>query len=186
MKRITKICQNCKSYQIVENENEKYCTNCNYEQLVETHPGNYLYAKNFDKNNFKSYFKFPLYLDEYMDKVFTADNEMAFDFGLSFRENQGINLTRRTMEKIVEVLNLETYEPIRYLDLKYVEDGTITLDNKNFITIRSWGRLTSDNYNVGCFGLKSENAAIIQDNFAYFILSRLTIKKFNYDFKTIK
>lgn len=186
MKRITKICQNCKTILIVNNINDNKCTNCNCGQLVETHPGNYLHAKNFDKNNFKSYFKFPLYLDEYMDKVFTVDDEMAFDFGLSFKENQGINLTRRTMEKIVKVLNLETYEPTRDLDLKYVEDGTITLDNKNFITIRGWGRLTSDNYNVGCFGLGGENAAIIQDNFAYFILSRLTTKKFNYDFKTIK
>ena len=102
MKRIVKICQNCKNYQIVENENEKYCTKCNWKQLVETHPYNYRLAHNFDKNNFKSYFKFPLYLDEYMDKVFTTDDEMAFDFGLSFKENQGINLTRRTMEKIVE------------------------------------------------------------------------------------
>lgn len=186
MKRIVKICQNCKRYWIVKKEHDRYCSGCNMNQLIETHQGNYFVAENFDKNNFKSYFKFPLYLDKYMDKVFTNDDEMAFDFGLSFNQNKGINLTRNTMIKIVDVLNLENYEPKKDLDLDYLDDGTITLDRKNFITIRGWGRLTSDNYSVGCFGLNSLNAKIIQDNFAYFILSRLTTKKFNYDFKTIK
>ena len=53
MKRITKICQNCKTILIVNNNDDNMCINCNHKQLVDTHPENYLHAINFDKNNFK-------------------------------------------------------------------------------------------------------------------------------------
>ena len=48
------------------------------------------------------------------------------------------------------------------------------MDNKNFITIRNWGRLTSTNYSAGCFGLSVEQAKNIQDQFAEFIISKIS------------
>ena len=48
------------------------------------------------------------------------------------------------------------------------------MDNKNFITIRGWGRLTSTNYSAGCFGLSVEQTKNIQDQFAEFIISKIS------------
>lgn len=185
-KRIVKICQNCKRYWIVKNEHEKLCwqiidgkdIGCKMKQLVDTHPSNYNRAENFDENNFKSYFPFPLELSEIMDTVFTADYGRAFDFGLSFRENEGVNMTNKTMKKIVDVLNKPNHKPERDLNLKIVDGINIQMDGKNFITIRGWGQLISDNYSSNCYGLSEEKARQVQEDFIKFIWSRLTIQKF--------
>lgn len=185
-KRIVKICQNCKRYWIVKNEHEKLCwqiidgkdIGCKMKQLVDTHPSNYNRAENFDENNFKSYFPFPLELSEIMDTVFTADYGRAFDFGLSFRENEGVNMTNKTMKKIVDVLNKPNHKPERDLNLKIVDGINIQMDGKNFITIRGWGQLISNNYSVGSYGLSEEKARQVQKDFVKFIWSRLTIQKF--------
>lgn len=185
-KRIVKICENCKRYWIVKNEHDKLCwqiidgkdIGCKMKQLIDTHPGNYVRAENFDTDNFKSYYKFPLKLYDSMDSVFTDDNNRAFDFGLSFKENHGVNLTNKTMTKIVELLNKKEHTPERDLNLS-IEDGiNIQWDGKNFITIRGWGTLTSDNYGVGCFGLFGQKARQVQEDFVKFIWSRLTTQKF--------
>jgi hypothetical protein len=182
-----KICQNCKRYWIVKNEHEKLCwqiidgkdIGCKMKQLVDTHPSNYNRAENFDENNFKSYFPFPLELSEIMDTVFTADKYgRAFDFGLSFRENEGVNMTNKTMKKIVDVLNKPNHKPERDLNLKIVDGINIQMDGKNFITIRGWGQLISNNYSVGSYGLSEEKARQVQKDFVKFIWSRLTIQKF--------
>lgn len=169
------ICESCKEYWV--NPESKSCANCGSKSLAPTYGGNYMYARNFDFNNFKHFFNFPLKMCPGMDKVFTSTTSMAFDFELSFNGDPIISLSTKTKLKIVDVLNLESHVPTKDLNLIFEQDSaTIKMDGKNFIIIRGWGSLTCENYEANCFNLKAEKAKEIQLKFATFIMERLSTK----------
>lgn len=171
----TYICVNCKT--ILNNPNPMECSECNCKTLAKTDGSNYKYAKGFDKNDFRSYYNFPLKMFEGMDKVFSVGNQSAFDFELSIKNNPRMSMTIGTKNRIVAILNKPEHKPERDLNLIYnQESGTILMDGKAFLVIRGWGALTSDNYSANCYGLSWQEAKHIQDQFAEFILSRLTTK----------
>lgn len=177
--RYVRICQNCKDIWIVEDNHKHVCGSCKHRALVDTDDSNYYYAKNFDPDNFKSYYTFPLYKYDCFDKVFFGNDNSAFDFALHLDENPVCNLSEESMQEILRILNDDTFVPTKEIDYEYDENlNTIRFKGKNFITIRGWGMLTSDNYDIGAYGLSVEKAKEIQTKFAAFILSKLTTKKY--------
>jgi hypothetical protein len=114
------------------------------------------------------YFKLPLQLWEECDiKVFDADNNMAFDFPLPMFSNENYaRVSDNDKRKIVDIINGKEIATKKH-NLTY-KDGIIYLDDKDFIIIRSWGRLT------GLLQLSTKKARQIQDEFAEFIIKKLT------------
>ena len=172
MKTKVLICENCKRIYISDLYGKlNFHCYCSHKILSETHESNRIHAENY----FKKYFQFPLTIDEYSDMVFDKNYARAFDFELSFNGDPVLSITRKSKEKLIKCLNDDDFKPKNDLNLKYViNKTTILMDNKNFITIRNWGRLTSTNYSAGCFGLSVEQAKNIQDQFAEFIISKIS------------
>lgn len=115
---------------------------------------------------FKKYYKFPLKcVYELPSKVFTDDNDMAFDWITKASEN--------TMGKVLAKINgkdvfFKTNVSFRHQDgVIYVllEDGT----EHKAIRIRGWGMLTG----VGGYNLPADKAAEIQDAFAEYCVKTL-------------
>lgn len=170
------ICENCKDIWI-STKKIICCESCGCKSLTKTHGSNYRNAINFDKNDFRSYFNFPLKMHEGIDTVFDSNSMRVFDFELGVKDNPVISMTRGTKERIVAMLNLQDHTPTRDLNLVYEQEtGIILLDGKSFISIRGLPRLISNNYNANCYGLNENEAKLIQTELAEFIMKRLSIK----------
>jgi hypothetical protein len=125
-------------------------------------------------NIFKDYYKFPLKMWDFMEiKVFTDDNQMAFDWM--------INAPRELKEMFVNIIN--GCETTNYKVLKEFkhENGVIYCKlalGKNegrefpFCRIRGWGHLVG----VGGYNLDPDEAAVIQDAFAEYCVNKLNGK----------
>jgi hypothetical protein len=94
--------------------------------------------------DFKEVYKFPLKMDELGEKVWTTDDEMAFDFCDSWLPNKNaFIIPDKDQRKLVDLLNSEEsiFETKTKLELKY-ENGTIfVIQNfvkRSFINIRGW------------------------------------------------
>lgn len=115
---------------------------------------------------FKKYYKFPLkMMENFYSKVFTQDNNMAFDWLLSYGEKYN-NLKENLLNKIngEEVnINKSFYHKEGYIYAKgEVVDIKVAL-------IRGWGMLTG----VGRYNLPSDKATEIQDAFAEYCVEML-------------
>lgn len=118
---------------------------------------------------FREYFKFPLIYDYGL--VFTADYNRAFDFPIFWLYPNAFFLDEKIQKQVVDLLNNPTikFETKTHLNLRFDETNAIIYqDNKEFIIIRSWGRLT------GLLDLDNETAIKIQTEFANYIIETLT------------
>lgn len=115
---------------------------------------------------FKDVWKFPLWYDE-MDRVFDNEDTLAFDFN-------GCDVPEPLKKIIVACLNDEFEVPVYMLgSLVCKEEAEIyhtdlSGKEKRIINLRGWGHLT------GTLRLTSKKAAEFQDQFAAFIISKLT------------
>lgn len=75
--------------------------------------------------------------------------------------------TEALVEKTCNILN-DSIQPTKKLDLTY-DAPTIHLNGKPFLIIRGWGHLISD-------GFTEEDAARIQDEFAGWVMDKLSLK----------
>ena len=107
-------------------------------------------------------------------KTFSSNGNMAFDFAnIHFSpDNRPIVLTEEQEEKVVNIIN-GTIKAENAHKLSVVS-GTIYLNmdgiERPFIVIRGWGYLTSPQWGH----LTNEEAALIQDEFANYIIKQLT------------
>lgn len=113
--------------------------------------------------NWQDVYKFPLYMWEnnFEVKVFTADNQMAFDWLC--------NLTSECKKKIIAIINGEQKPPHKD---KFYRDGIHICHKgleKPILRIRGWGFLTG----VGGLHLSQEEAIKIQDEFGNYIVKQL-------------
>ncbi|MEX0596252.1 MAG: hypothetical protein WD512_07105 [Candidatus Paceibacterota bacterium] len=116
---------------------------------------------------FKDAYEFPLEL--MWSKVHTKDGGMAFDFAKGFgKPNDEDDEECPTQQRVVDIINGKIDGDIKG-DFDY-KDGDIYLNGKFIITIRGWGNLTSPN----CLNLTPEAAARVQDEFAFYIIKRLS------------
>lgn len=123
--------------------------------------------------NFKEYFRFPLKGDYGL--VFTYDNRRAFDFANSWCYRDGLIADDNNQANIIEVLNGSGKKITT--DLKLSHDNGIIYSEINgrkqeLIIIRGWGYLTG----TGGLNLKDDLAAVIQDEFANYIVKMLTVE----------
>lgn len=120
---------------------------------------------------FKNYFKFPLKMWTDFDvKVFTDDNNMAFDWL--------INVPREVKQFLVDKINGVNTNPYKTAKEYWHDKGIIRcriLDGKdvgkeyNLCRIRGWGMLIG----VGGYNLDGETAAQIQNDFAEYCVKML-------------
>ena len=127
---------------------------------------------------FKNYYKFPLKQEPVLkDTIMTADNEMAFQFvdEESYQAEEDkhnlLLLSPETQREILHAINTSTkvqqYFPDVNIEGEYIKSG-----NKTILWIRGWGNLTG----IGGYALRVENAKLIQNQFALYIVNCL-IKK---------
>lgn len=118
---------------------------------------------------FKKYYKFPLkMMENFYSKVFTQDNNMAFDWVLSYGEKYN-NLKENLLNKINgEDVNIEKtfFHKEGYI---YARGEATSI---KVALIRGWGMLTG----VGGYNLPSDKAAEIQDAFAEYCVEMLNKK----------
>lgn len=124
---------------------------------------------------FSKYYKFPLKMHNSMScKVFTDDNNMAFDWKLPYSEvYDGVK------QRLLDRINGYDYTPWAIKKVFYVsENGYIICkliagDNVGkeikVLQVRGWGMLTG----VGGYNLDPIVASQIQDDFTKFILKQL-------------
>lgn len=124
---------------------------------------------------FSKYYKFPLKMHNSMScKVFTDDNNMAFDWKLPYSEvYDGVK------QRLLNRINGYDYTPWAVKKVFYVsENGYIMCkliagDNVGkeikVLQVRGWGMLTG----VGGYNLDPSVASQIQDDFTEFILKQL-------------
>lgn len=124
---------------------------------------------------FSKYYKFPLKMHNSMScKVFTDDNNMAFDWKLPYSEvYDGVK------QRLLDRINGYDYTPWAVKKVFYVsENGYIMCkliagDNVGkeikVLQVRGWGMLTG----VGGYNLDPSVASQIQDDFTEFILKQL-------------
>ena len=117
---------------------------------------------------FKKYYKFPLKMWEGTGKVFTQENNMAFDWLLPYGEKYN-SLKERLLDKIngKEVNIDKTF----YHKEGYIYAGGEAIDIKVAL-IRGWGMLTG----VGGYKLPVDKATEIQDAFANYCVEMLNKK----------
>lgn len=122
-------------------------------------------------NKFKEYYKFPLKMWEFMEiKVFTDDNNMAFDWL--------VNIPRDTKQKLIDRINGVDTEPYKTKKTFYQKDGVVycRIEDKDqelkLFRIRGWGMLTG----VGGYNLPADKAAEIQDAFTNYCVKMLSEK----------
>ena len=115
---------------------------------------------------FKDVWKFPLYYDD-MDRVYDSEDTLAFDFN-------ECPVSEHSRKVIVTCLNDEFEEPVFSPDsLVCREEAEIYFtaspgNEYRVMNLRGWGHLT------GTLELSSKKAAEFQDQFAAFIISKLT------------
>ncbi len=108
--------------------------------------------------SFKDLYKFPFQQAKYGNWVYDADSNFIFQFQFNDKETQ---------KKLIKILNGEITDYKRQNVTS--ESGLISVDEKPFILIRGWGRLTG----VGGYNLKSEYACKIQDTLEEYIVNKL-------------
>lgn len=118
---------------------------------------------------YKEYYKQPYELKFGYTKVWTADNNMAFDFVPKMIEPDAYEMSLEDKQGLLDIINGTDKKISNNFKFRY-ECGTIFLNDKPFIWIRSWGRLTSTG---GGLGLSTEKATEIQDSFGNYIVERL-------------
>jgi len=127
---------------------------------------------------YTDYYKFPLKKDEHSTfMVWTNDVKRAFDFATKMIHDNGQYLSDEEKSTIVSILNGESKVFVDGVNLSYSNSDIFNEENgvkKLFISIRGWGSLTG----TGAMGLKPDVAAKMQDDFAAFIIDKLTVKKF--------
>jgi hypothetical protein len=115
---------------------------------------------------FKKYYKFPLKMwKDFYSKVFTQENNMAFDWLLPYGEKYN-DLKEKLLNKIngEEVnINKTFYHKEGYI---YARGEVIDI---KVALIRGWGMLTGG----GGYNLPQEKAAEIQDAFAEYCVKAL-------------
>lgn len=126
-------------------------------------------------NEFSKYYKFPLKMWEgTTGKVFTDDNNMAFDWLLPYgKQYNGIK------QRLLDRINGYDYTPWSVKKTFYendnghivcrVEEGENTGNEIKVLLVRGWGMLTG----VGGYNLDPSIASQIQDDFTEFILKQL-------------
>jgi hypothetical protein len=106
-----------------------------------------------------NYFRPPLFVG--VNKVFTADQDMAFDFATYYDGYpKSLVLSTEDKSRVVDIINGSNIKLGMDLGLKLVNSDIYTSDGRYFASIRGWGRLT------GGMGIKSSTAIDIQDMFA--------------------
>lgn len=115
---------------------------------------------------FKKYYKFPLKMwGPFTGKVFTQDNNMAFDWQLPYGEKYN-DLKEKLLNKINgEDVNIE--KSFFHKDGYIYARGKVT--NIKVALIRGWGMLTG----VGGYNLPADKADEIQDAFAEYCVKAL-------------
>ena len=122
---------------------------------------------------FKKYYKFPLKMwKDFYSKVFTQDNNMAFDWLLPWGEKYD-NLKQRHLDKINGFESNVPKEGITYVHkegriIAQMDDGS----ELGIALIRGWGMLTG----VGGYNLPADKAAEVQDDFANYCVKMLNKK----------
>lgn len=111
------------------------------------------------KVTFEQAFKFPLYGE--CSYVFDQDNAVV----LQFINNEQ---TLKERLKFLSIINGEL-DSDDLSEYKHV-DGYIFKDNYPYLSIRSWGRLTSP----AVFDLTPDEVVALQDELAKLIINRLT------------
>lgn len=126
---------------------------------------------------FKKYYRFPLQMwDDFTAKVFTQDNDMAFDWLLPYDEKYD-TVKQRHLDKINGLPSNVPKAGVTY----YHQDGKIIakIDGRADLPlalIRGWGMLTGGEHR-----LPPEKAAEIQDAFADYCIEKLNEKIDGYD-----
>jgi hypothetical protein len=118
---------------------------------------------------YKDYFKLPLRFWFGQTKVFTNDDQIAFDFVPIMIEPNAYQMSLEDKQGIIDIINGNDKKMQNDFKFKY-DSGTIFLNDKPFIWIRSWGRLTGTG---GGLGLSGEKATQIQDSFGNYIVETL-------------
>lgn len=124
--------------------------------------------------DFKQYYKFPLKGMEGLLKVFTDDNQMAFDWLLPYGETfEGVK------QRLLDRINGYDYTPWSVKKTFYLndnghivarlEEGEQVGKEMKILVVRGWGMLTG----VGGYHLPAEEAVKIQDAFTNHILKCL-------------
>lgn len=126
-------------------------------------------------SDFSKYYKFPLKIWEgTTGKVFTDDNNMAFDWLLPYGEKyNGIK------QRLLDRINGYDYTPWGVKKTFYendnghivckIEEGENAGKEIKVLQVRGWGMLTG----VGGYNLDPSIASQIQDDFTEFILKQL-------------
>jgi hypothetical protein len=126
-------------------------------------------------SEFSKYYKFPLKMWEGTSvKVFTDDNNMAFDWLLPYgKQYNGIK------QRLLDRINGYDYTPWAIKKIFYenkdghivcrTEEGDNAGNEIKVLLVRGWGMLTG----VGGYNLDPSVAAQIQDDFTEFILKQL-------------
>jgi hypothetical protein len=109
----------------------------------------------------------PFHTLDYDSKVYDMKRNVAFEFINVSREEQGKILYR------LNAINKDTEEIPDYNPLLYSPSTTSITRNhgEQFISIRGWGNLTG----TGGYKFSDEKASKIQDDFANWLVERLTI-----------
>lgn len=110
-------------------------------------------------------------------KVFTAEGSMAWDFMFGmfkdmFDGKEIMVISPEQKQDIVDLVNETKKGKIEGEVVYNVEQGTIEVDGKVLLLVRGWGHLTGG----GGLNLKPEQAKVIQDDFANYIVQKLSGK----------
>lgn len=122
---------------------------------------------------FKKYFKFPLKMwEHFTGKVFTQENNMAFDWLFPWGEKYD-DVKQKHLDKINGLESNVPKEGITYIHkegriIAQMDDGS----ELGIALIRGWGMLTG----VGGYNLPADKAAEIQDAFADYCVEMLNKK----------
>lgn len=113
-----------------------------------------------------NFWKPPFRLSCGYGNVYDARGNFCFQFDFSSGDYKK---DEEVQQKIIDILNDKTDKKI-IKKLKIVDGYKIYMEDKPFIMIRGWGRLTG----MCAFHLDHDVARKIQDNFAIWILNKLT------------
>lgn len=106
-------------------------------------------------------------------KVFTADSTMAFDFMFEMFRDQYPKMRLISDENkldIIALINGEKKGAIEGVVTYDRKEQTVNVDGDVIFLIRGWGNLTG----TGGLNLQPEQAAFIQDEFAKYIVEKLS------------
>lgn len=123
---------------------------------------------------FKKYYKFPLKMwTDFSLKVFTQDNNMAFDWLLPHTD-----IYQKVKENLLNKINGEEIKPFQVKKTFYHENGIVYCNFKEgrragevvkVLRVRGWGMLIG----TGGYNLDSEKAAEIQNDFITYCVNML-------------